>query len=91
MMPELTISDKESPEMTNTQFLAYVIENMKKIMFEHNIDYYNAIHIGADNTYNYTQNNNTKIDFNILINSLKKIQHTEESDYIYFHLKTRSK
>ena len=90
MMPRLSISDKDSSEITNMQFLSYVIENMKKIIFEHNIDYYNAIHIGVNNTYNYIQDNSTKIDFDILINSLKKIQHTEEVDYIYFHLNTNT-
>jgi hypothetical protein len=92
MMPELNILDvnphRDSDAHIN-HFLAFLIETVKKVIFEYNIDYYNAIHIGEDNTYKYTKDNNTKIDFDILINSLKKIQHTEEADYIYFHLNTR--
>ena len=93
MMPELNISDVNPHRDSDahiTHFLEFLIETIKKVIFEYNIDYYNAIHIGADNTYNYTKDNNTKIDFDILINSLKKIQYTEEIDYIYFHLNTRN-
>jgi len=82
MMTELTINS----ESENNTFLALLTEHIKNVIFEHSIDYYNAIHIGANNTYNYTKNYDTKIDLDILINSLIKIQHIEESDYIYFHL-----